>query len=109
MSRFFEDSVTLTPNERGEIRVESLPDGRTRIGLLMAGDHFCTGLWVIGPRTTAHFKRSRGVERMLVATIKPGWAAALLDVPALEFTDKTVMLGALWGESAVALTRSMLA
>jgi len=33
----------------------------------------------------------------------------LLDVPASEFVDQTVMLKTLWGESAMALTRMMLA
>lgn len=109
LSRFFEDSVSLQADEHGEFRVDSLPDGRTRIGLLMAGDHFCTGLWVIGPRTKAYFKRTRDIERMLLATIKPGWASTLLDIPATDFTDRTVMLKTLWGESAMALTRVMLA
>ncbi len=107
-SRFFEESVSLQANEHGEFRVDSLPDGRTRIGLLMAGNHFCTGLWVIGPRRKAYFKRSRDIERMVVATIKPGWAPMLLDMPASEFVDQTVMLKTLWGESAMALTRTML-
>jgi hypothetical protein len=109
LSRFFEDSISLQADEHGEFRVDSLPDGRTRIGLLMAGNHFCTGLWVIGPRHKAYFKRSRDIDRMLVATIKPGWAPMLLDVPASEFVDQTVMLKTLWGESAMALTRMMLA
>jgi len=109
LSRFFEESIALVADEHGEFRVDSLPDGRTRIGLLMAGNHFCTGLWVIGPRRKAYFKRSRDIERMVIATIKPGWAPELLDVPASEFTDQTVMLQTLWGDSAMALTRTMLA
>ncbi len=103
-SRFFEDSVTVTADANGSLRLDAFPDGRTRIALMMTKNRACTGLWVMGPRTSAMFKTSHGVEAAVVSTIKPGWATALLDVPASELTDQTVRLQALWGDDALPLT-----
>ncbi|HEY0882562.1 MAG TPA: helix-turn-helix transcriptional regulator [Archangium sp.] len=103
-ARFFEDSVVRAADANGDLRMDSLPDGRTRIALLMTKNQNCTGLWVVGPRTSAIFKTSHGVDRAVVATIKPGWTSTLLGVPASELTNQTVRLHTLWGEDALPLT-----
>ncbi|MGV3622739.1 MAG: helix-turn-helix domain-containing protein [Archangium sp.] len=103
-SRFFEDSVVMNADANGDLRMDAVPDGRTRIALMVTQNRVCTGLWVVGPRTSALFKTSHGIEQVAVATIKPGWATALLDVPASELTDQTVRLQTLWGEDALPLT-----
>ena len=103
-SRFFEDSVVMNADVNGELRMDSFPDGRTRIALLMTKNRQCTGLWVMGPRTSAVFKNSHGVDCAAVGTIKPGWVTALLDVSAAALTNQSVRLQELWGEDALPLT-----
>ena len=103
-ARFFEDSVVRRADANGDLRMDTLPDGRTRIALLMTKNQNCTGVWIVGPRTSAIFKTSHGVERAVVATIKPGWTSTLLGVPASELTDQTLRLQTLWGDDALSLT-----
>lgn len=103
-SRFFEESLELNADANGDLRMDAVPDGRTRIALMLTKNHACSGLWVVGPRTSALFKTSHGIEKVVLATIKPGWATALLDVPTSELTNQAVRLQTLWGEEALALT-----
>lgn len=103
-SRFFEESIVMHADANGDLRMDALPDGRTRIALMVTKNRVCTGLWVVGPRTSALFKTAHGIEKVVLATIKPGWATALLDVPASELTDQTVRLQTLWGEDTLSLT-----
>lgn len=97
----------MSADSNGELRMDSFPDGRTRIALLVTKNRQCTGLWVMGPRTSAMFKTSHGVDCAVVATIKPGWASALLDLPTSELTDQTIRLHTLWGDDALPLTCSV--
>lgn len=106
-SRFFEEPCVLRADERGELRLDTLPDGRTRVVLLQSNGAPCTGLWVAGPRTRANFKVARG-GGAIVGTIKPGWATTLLDVPVSQLTDQMITLRELWGEAANVLSRDVL-
>jgi AraC-like DNA-binding protein len=101
--RFFEDTTVVHADDDGVFRVDSLPDGRTRIALMFSRHQRCEGAWVIGPRTHAHFKVTENTRSALVGTLKPGWAATLLDLPVSELTNRYVPLRELWGCASFAL------
>lgn len=107
-SRFFEQTCVLKADENGELRIDTLPDGRTRV-VLQPVSSACGGLWVAGPRTQAYFKVARASGCVIVGTIKPGWATTLLDLPVSELTDRMIPLRELWGDDANELSRGLFA
>lgn len=104
-ARFFEEMTVLNADEDGVFRVDSLPDGRTRVALMLSDEQRCEGAWVMGPRTRAHFKVSHLTRQAFVGTVKPGWASSLLGLPVSELVDRVVPLRQLWGCDALALTK----
>lgn len=103
--RFFEETTVLNADDDGVFRVDLMPDGRTRIALMISTAARCEGAWVIGPRTHAYFKVARDTQQAFVGTLKPGWAATLLDVPVSELTNRMVPLRHLWGCDVFKLSR----
>lgn len=103
--RFFEETTVLNADDDGVFRVDLMPDGRTRIALMLSSTAHCDGAWVIGPRTQPSFKVARDTRQAFVGTLKPGWAATLLDLPVSELTNRMVPLRQLWGCDALKLTR----
>lgn len=129
-SRFFEDARvavraaepegTKSPNggpgqhpmlARSEraLRVEWLPDGRTRLVFRVLEEGRRGDLFVAGPRTRAMFKNAPGVVRSVVLPFKPGWSAPLLGVAANALTDQIVSLEDIWGLAGRDLCHELLA
>ncbi|MFO0595713.1 MAG: helix-turn-helix transcriptional regulator [Myxococcaceae bacterium] len=100
-TRFFETTRVRRVNRKS---VAALPDGRTCLALCRS--ELGSELWVTGPRTRAKFKPPLDFE-LVVLPLKPGWASALLNVPAHELTDRVMPLEALWGRDALTLCDSM--
>ncbi len=110
LSRFFEDArVVAVPAAEGGLRVELLPDGRTRLVFRVLDEGRRATLSVMGPRTRAMFKNAVGVVRAVALPFKPGWSAPLLGVAANELTDRIVSLEDLWGLAGVDLCGELLA
>jgi AraC-like DNA-binding protein len=97
--RFFEDVRVATAAEDGAVRVEWLPDGRTRLVFRVLDEGRIADLSVAGPRTRALFKQAPGVVRAVLVSLKPGWSMAVLGVPAHVLTERTVRLESIWGDA----------
>ncbi len=108
-SRFFEDVRVVVPAADRALRVEWLPDGRTRLVFRVLEEGRRGDLCVAGPRTRAMFKNAPGVVRSVVLPFKPGWSAPLLGVPANALTDKIVPLEDISGLAGSDLCRELLA
>jgi AraC-like DNA-binding protein len=108
-SRFFEDVRVAAPAAGGALRVEWLPDGRTRLVFRVLEEGRRGDLSVAGPRTRALFKNAPGVVRSVVLPFKPGWSAPLLGVAASALTDQIVSLQDLWGLAGAELRHDLLA
>lgn len=108
-SRFFEHVRVVVPAAERALRVDCLPDGRTRLFFRVLGDGQSGELSVAGPRMRSTFKSAAGVARAIVLPFKPGWAAPLLGVAASALTDQTVSLEDIWGRAGGDLCRELLA
>jgi AraC-like DNA-binding protein len=107
-SRFFENVRMAVPAADSALRVEWLPDGRTRLVFRVLEEGRRGDLCVAGPRTRAMFKNAPGVVRSVVLPFKPGWSAPLLGVAANALTDQIVSLQDLWGLAGGDLCRELL-
>jgi AraC-like DNA-binding protein len=108
-SRFFEGVRVAVPAAERALRVEWLPDGRTRLVFRVLDEGLRGDLSVAGPRTRALFKNAPGVVRSVVLPFKPGWSAPLLGVAANALTDRIVSLEDIWGLAGGDLCREILA
>ncbi|WP_434046699.1 MULTISPECIES: helix-turn-helix domain-containing protein [Sorangium] len=109
LSRFVEDVRAIEPVAGRACHVEQLPDGRTTLVFRMIEGGRRGDLFVVGPRTRAHFKDATGVARAVMLQFKPGWSAPLLGVAANALTDQIVPLEDVWGRSGSDLCLELLA
>jgi len=108
-SRFFEDVRVAVPVAHRGLRVEWLPDGRTRLVFRVLEEGRRGDLCVAGPRTRAMFKNAPDVARSVVLSFKPGWSAPLLGVAGSGLTDRIVPLADIWGRAGRDLCQDLLA
>ena len=109
LPRFIEDVRVVAPTPGHPLRVERLPDGRTRLVFRALEGGRRADLSVTGPQTRALFKSSPGIVRAVVLSFKPGWSAPLLGVAAHALTDRIVPLEDIWGRAAADLCQELLA
>lgn len=108
ISRFVEHARAFVPSGKPDALLEWLPNGRTTVVFRALADGRKGDVAVLGPRTRALFKQPRGVTRVVVLQLKPGWSGSLLGVAANALANRIVLLEDLWGEAGSTLCAELL-
>jgi len=79
--------------------VRHMPDGTTSLMFRLAGDG-SAGLYALGARTRALYKRASGSRTLFQVVFRPGGGYPFLGVPLGNLADRIVPLRDLWGARA---------
>jgi AraC-like DNA-binding protein len=100
LRRFVERIDVLTPRpDEKEIRVDTLPDGKT----CLVFRHLGNGrgdIGIRGPYTAAHYKRAPVIPLALCVVFRPGGAYPFFGGPIDLLTNRIVSLDDVWGPNA---------